>query len=110
MAAVSQFFGAYSSRYTAVATPSGTAVTKVTLMMAKVPTIAVRMPARSGNSSDGLEVKKLTVIKGRPSMASLIKQRRQREHAEGRAGHAQHGEQAILPLAEGDQPGHVRHG
>ena len=48
MIAVNQFFGAYSSRYTAPATPTGIAATAVTIITSVLPTQAERMPGLPG--------------------------------------------------------------
>src|SRR5512134_30630 len=68
MIAVNQFLGAYSSRYTALATPTGMAAAAVTTITSVLPTQADRMPACAGRR-DGKLVKKSHDRRGAPSSA-----------------------------------------
>ena len=68
MRSVSQFLGAYSSRYRPAPTPSGTARNAVTSITRLVPTQADRMPARSGRR-DGKLVRKSHDSRPIPSIA-----------------------------------------
>src|SRR3972149_3444140 len=72
MMSVTQFFGAYSSRYTPAATPSGTATAAVTTITSVDPTHADRIPACSGRR-DGNEVKKSRSSRGTPLIAMSAK-------------------------------------
>ena len=71
MKLVSLFLGAYSSKYTAAPTPTGTVNSAVQNMIHAVPAMAERTPDCSGNRDVDLVVRKFSVSDGMPSTSTV---------------------------------------